>query len=149
MTRPWTEAEKRLVEGYIEHTYEDFVEKVAAGRKNLSVEDVHKIAQGRVWTGEQAYENGLVDDLGGLTTAKEHMKSLIGEERPIRLVDATSDENKGIGISIESGSLMQVLALDYLEMMDNEYRKVYELWKDYSGEKALMLSPLDDSSVKF
>jgi protease-4 len=49
-------------------TYKEFLEGVAAGR-HMKVEDVDKIAQGRVWTGERARQLGLVDELGGLHTA--------------------------------------------------------------------------------
>lgn len=52
----------------IEDVYTTFVSKVAAGR-NMSYEQVDKIAQGRVWTGKQALEIGLVDELGGLEDA--------------------------------------------------------------------------------
>ena len=48
--------------------YDGFVQKVAASRK-MSVERVDQLAQGRVWTGAQARENGLVDALGGLDRA--------------------------------------------------------------------------------
>ena len=49
-------------------TYKRFVEKVAEGR-NMSVEDVEKVASGRVWSGEDALEQGLVDQLGGFEEA--------------------------------------------------------------------------------
>jgi ClpP class serine protease len=49
-------------------TYHEFLQGVAAGR-HMKVEDVDKIAQGRVWTGERARKLGLVDELGGLHTA--------------------------------------------------------------------------------
>lgn len=49
-------------------TYHDFVQGVAAGR-HMKVEDVDKIAQGRVWTGERALKLGLIDEFGGLHTA--------------------------------------------------------------------------------
>lgn len=149
MHRPWTQAEKQLLESYIEHSYEDFVRKVANGRKNLSVEEVHTIAQGRVWTGEQAFENGLVDDLGGLQTAKEHMRSLIKGHRPIRLVDATSSTGKGLSLSMDSPSLLHVLALDYLDALDNEYKEIYNMWKDFETEKVLMLSPINSNNLRF
>lgn len=54
----------------IEHVYETFKERVAEGR-NMTMEEVETIAQGRVWTGKQALENGLVDGLGGLEQALE------------------------------------------------------------------------------
>ncbi len=57
--------------------YAQFTEKVAAGR-GMSVEQVHDIAKGRIWTGTQAREMGLVDDLGGFDEAVDIAKSLIG-----------------------------------------------------------------------
>lgn len=60
---------KSALEG-IEHVYETFKQRVADGR-NLSLEEVEALAQGRVWTGLQAKDNGLVDALGGLDAAIE------------------------------------------------------------------------------
>ena len=54
----------------IEHVYDIFKQRVASGR-NMTVEEVEAIAQGRVWTGEQALQNGLVDGLGGMDQAIE------------------------------------------------------------------------------
>lgn len=61
----------------MEAFYWDFVDKVAAGR-GMTREAVHAIAQGRVWTGKQAVENGLADELGGLMDAIELAKSRSG-----------------------------------------------------------------------
>ncbi|SOU87010.1 signal peptide peptidase SppA [Tenacibaculum dicentrarchi] len=52
----------------VEHIYTVFVNRVAAGR-NMTFEQVNNVAQGRVWTGKQAVENGLVDQLGNLNDA--------------------------------------------------------------------------------
>lgn len=60
----------------IEMVYSTFVTKVADGR-NMTFEEVDKIAQGRVWTGKQALENGLVDKLGGLEDAIKLAASLV------------------------------------------------------------------------
>ena len=60
---------KSALEG-IEYVYDTFKQRVADGR-NLSLEEVEALAQGRVWTGLQAKENGLVDELGGLGAAIE------------------------------------------------------------------------------
>jgi len=57
--------------------YDKFLTKVAEGR-NLSKEEVDKIGRGRVWTGSQAKERGLVDELGGLSRALELAKELAG-----------------------------------------------------------------------
>ncbi|MBE7651952.1 signal peptide peptidase SppA [Tenacibaculum finnmarkense] len=52
----------------VEHIYTVFVNRVATGR-NMTFEQVNNVAQGRVWTGKQAVENGLVDQLGNLNDA--------------------------------------------------------------------------------
>jgi protease-4 len=52
----------------VEHTYRNFLDIVAKSRK-LSVEEVDRLARGRVWTGTEAKETGLVDQLGGLNQA--------------------------------------------------------------------------------
>ena len=54
----------------VEHGYDTFTSKAAEGR-GMSQEDLKKIASGRVWSGSQAFENGLVDVLGGLDTSIE------------------------------------------------------------------------------
>ena len=66
--RPFTDSERQKLRAQIQDFYDGFVEKVAASRK-MSVERVNQLAQGRVWTGAQARENGLVDALGGLDRA--------------------------------------------------------------------------------
>ena len=67
-TRELTEDEKMIFQQFIDDTYESFLERVAQGR-NMSTEQVHALAQGRVYTGAQAMEVKLVDELGGLEAA--------------------------------------------------------------------------------
>jgi protease-4 len=66
--RRWTEKERAAVERQVEAFYRIFVGRVAEGRK-LPVEKVDAVAAGRVWTGRQALERGLVDRLGSLGDA--------------------------------------------------------------------------------
>jgi protease-4 len=70
-----TPAEYAKFDESVARFYEDFITKVASGRKT-SVAKIDSIAQGRVWTGEQAKAIGLVDDLGGLKKAVSVAKSL-------------------------------------------------------------------------
>lgn len=65
---PMTDDFYNVTKEGIERVYHSFVSKVAEGR-NMTFEEVDAIAQGRVWTGTQALENGLVDELGGLEDA--------------------------------------------------------------------------------
>jgi protease-4 len=85
--RPFTPDERTKVLELMQATYDAFVERVAQGR-NTTPERIDAIAQGRVWTGKQAQELGLVDELGGLdralVLAKEHAK--IPAESEVELV---------------------------------------------------------------
>jgi protease IV len=60
--------ELERLDAFLDHVYDDFTGKVGSGR-NMSRDDVHAIAKGRVWTGADAAERGLVDTLGGLRDA--------------------------------------------------------------------------------
>lgn len=72
----WTEDERKKMQDQANKIYyDDFVPKVAKGRGKTN-EDVDSMAQGRVWTGAQAKERGLVDELGGLEKAIEIAKQL-------------------------------------------------------------------------
>jgi protease-4 len=67
---PFSEDEWTLVNNWLDHIYADFTGKVAAGRR-LTAERVHELARGRVWTGADAADRGLVDELGGLEQAAQ------------------------------------------------------------------------------
>lgn len=69
-SRGLNEAEKQLMQLNIEKGYDQFIGRCAEGR-NMTKEEIDKIGQGRVWTGAQAKEIGLVDQLGGLQDAIE------------------------------------------------------------------------------
>ena len=71
----------------MKRTYDEFVNKAAEGR-GKSYDEVHKVAQGRVWTGKAAREVGLVDELGGMDKAIVETKALIGlkPDEKVRLI---------------------------------------------------------------
>lgn len=66
--KPFTEEEMKILREMITEFYQDFIRKVAEGR-GLSTSYVDSIGRGRIWTGTQALENGLIDELGGLSEA--------------------------------------------------------------------------------
>jgi protease-4 len=148
MYRPWKESEKEAFTNMIEWTYEDFVKKVDEGRKPMNLEQVHQYAQGRIWTGAQALEIGLVDDLGGLDVALQNMQDVTGIKGKLKLVDATS-KDQGISVEMSSGPLMHILPVKALEAMSADYKKLYELWDDFYSEKALMYCPVSTEDVQF
>jgi len=75
--RPKTEAEMRLAQSWVDEVYADFLERVAEGRE-LSLERVSELAEGRVWSGADALERGLVDEVGGLERSIAHAAALAG-----------------------------------------------------------------------
>lgn len=76
-SQPLSEASRRRFDEQIRDVYELFVERVASGR-DMTAEQVDAIARGRVWTGEQAQRNGLVDALGGFDEAVRIAKQKAG-----------------------------------------------------------------------
>lgn len=74
---PLTPDQRQKVQSEIEGFYQAFLERVAQGRKR-KVEEIAPLAQGRVWLGEQAKQNGLVNELGGLDRAVEMIKQRAG-----------------------------------------------------------------------
>ena len=76
-SRPLSEQEKLIIQGYVDEFYDGFVQRVSEGRK-LTVAQVDSIGQGRVWTGVDAKERGLVDELGGLEDAVKAAAVLAG-----------------------------------------------------------------------
>lgn len=82
--RPFNEEEKEVIQTMVEDFYEKFLERVSEGRQ-MSVESVHEVAQGRVWSGVQAMEKDLVDEMGDLSDAIDHAAELadLGEDYKI------------------------------------------------------------------
>ena len=74
---PFTDEQRAHVEAEADLFYTDFVNRVAEGR-GLTPEAVENVARGRVWTGADAKERGLVDELGGLRAAVDRAKALAG-----------------------------------------------------------------------
>jgi protease-4 len=100
--RPFTTEERRVLKEEIRRTYEAFLEKAAQGR-NMTREEVDKVGRGRVWTGRQARELKLVDELGGLSKAIELAKGLagLGRDEEARLV--VWPKKKGFWSSVLGG----------------------------------------------
>jgi protease-4 len=84
-SRPFSEAEWARINEWLDSIYADFTEKVASGRR-MSVEHVHELARGRVWTGADAIANGLADEVGGLREAVAIARKRAGlpDDAPVR-----------------------------------------------------------------
>ncbi len=75
----YTPQQWQQITAWLDHVYEDFTQKVAQGR-GLTQEQVHAVARGRIWTGEDAKDIGLVDELGGFPVALRLAKQAAGIE---------------------------------------------------------------------
>ena len=136
-SRPMTEDEKALMQAFVNRGYETFLTRCADGR-GKSKADIDSIAQGRVWTGEQALKIGLVDELGGLERAIE----LAGEQAKIinyNVIEVTSKRDflrdlleKQVG-RIKMSILKDALGEDY------EYVKALRTAHPTYGVQARML----------
>ncbi|MFI0357018.1 signal peptide peptidase SppA [Actinomadura sp. 9N407] len=84
-TKDFSDSEWERVNVSLDRIYDDFTGKAAEGR-GLSQERVHELARGRVWTGADARDNGLVDELGGLDLALDlaRKKGGLAADAPIR-----------------------------------------------------------------
>ena len=76
---PMTDTFRAQIKEGIEHTYETFLKRVADGR-GMTTEQVDEIAQGRVWSGVDALELGLVDEIGNLDNAIEAAAKMVDLE---------------------------------------------------------------------
>ena len=79
LMRPLDKQEIAHMQSSVEHIYDRFLNIVAEGR-SMSINDVDAIAQGRIWTGAQALEIGLVDQIGSIDDAVVHAAMLIDKE---------------------------------------------------------------------
>ena len=123
--RGLTDEEKRLFKQQILWIYDQFLAKVAQGR-NMSQEDVDKIGRGRVWTGRQAKELGLVDELGGLPKALELAKKLAGIPLEAEVKLAIWPKKVSFWGSIFGRKESEVLTLPGLDKNTNKILAVIE-----------------------
>jgi protease-4 len=93
IAKPRSEETMAMLQDSINDTYEKFLDRVVEGR-NLSREEVAKIAEGHVWSGSDALRLGLVDEIGGLDRAITHAVSLANlEDKDHTVVDYPEAED--------------------------------------------------------
>ena len=106
---PYSEEARNRVQQQIDAFYEEFLARAAEGR-GMSRDAVHAVAQGRVWTGRQARDIGLVDELGGMDAAVAAAKRLAGidADQEVKLVayprPRTFFEVLSEGLAIRAGA---------------------------------------------
>lgn len=101
--RPMSSEDRKILQGVIDDVYDQFVSAVAEGR-NLSVEKVRNLADGRIFTGRQAKEIGLVDELGGMQDAVGIAKDLAGISGEPKLVYPPKDKENLLKYFVEESA---------------------------------------------
>lgn len=112
--RPMTDEERKILQGLIDDSYDQFVNAVAAGRK-MKVEEVKKVADGRIFTGRQAKKLGLVDELGSYQDALKDLQAVckqkynLKDELPVDDKSSSSVLEALFDTSSQTSSLLQRL----------------------------------------
>jgi protease-4 len=135
ISRPLTDAEKKIWQTRTEDIYETFTGKAAEGR-HLSKEEIKKVASGRVWTGEQAKDRGLVDVLGGYDDAIRIAaeKGGVADNYRVKFYPHIKNFYEQI-----MGGLSENSKTNALKEEMGQYYMLYEQWqhvKSYSGVQA-------------
>ncbi|MBN1117827.1 MAG: signal peptide peptidase SppA [Bacteroidales bacterium] len=126
ITRPYTEEEIAYQKYNIESTYDLFLKHVSKGR-DISYREADKIAQGRVWSGKDAKEVGLVDSYGGFNDAISAAKKLAGLEENFRIVELPRQETtleklmKDLSVEAKVNSSLEELGFDRKDINEIKY----------------------------
>ncbi|MGA0607860.1 signal peptide peptidase SppA [Phenylobacterium sp. VNQ135] len=113
--RPFTPEQRAAFAAWMDRIYDNFIARVSAGRR-LPPERVREIAKGRVWTGAQAKQLGLVDELGGFYQAVDKAKALAKLSGDVPLRRMTPSESpfetleRALGVSAASAKTLAAAA---------------------------------------
>ena len=137
--------QEQIIVSQMEQIYGQFVDKVAEGRKKTP-DEIRAIAQGRVWTGEHAIQNGLVDQLGGMrdafALAKEKAKISKGEAVRIKVYPKPKTIVEALfNVSKDDLARARVEAALPLELLD--LYRTYEAARPYLSEPVSAYCPVD------
>lgn len=112
MYRPMTDAEKAILQDMVSDTYGQFKAAVAAGRPNVTPENLAEYTDGRVFTGQRAYDVGFIDALGGEEEARLAAGELAGLKDP-KIINPKADGLReflfSFGSSMENKTLAKQL----------------------------------------
>lgn len=110
MFRPMTEDERKILQALIDDSYDQFVTAVSQGRK-MKMEDVKKLADGRIYSGRQALKVGLVDKLGSYNDSVDELQTMcrtkynlkkdlpVNDDTPSNIFEALMDTSSDSGLS--------------------------------------------------
>ena len=124
--KPLSEEGRGLLQGLIDESYKQFTEAVADGR-NLPVEEVRKFADGRIFTGTQALELGLVDKVGDEFDARELAAEMVNIDPKIQPLTFGKKKKKILGLIPGSRMIEKIINNIFFEF--DSSNKVLWLYK--------------------
>lgn len=83
---PLTEEQEKIMHDFVYEAYDQFTQIVAENR-NMRIEDVRELADGRIYTALQAKSNGLVDDVGDIFTAEDALNDVCDPDKELEFYD--------------------------------------------------------------
>ncbi|NOR46183.1 MAG: signal peptide peptidase SppA [Candidatus Delongbacteria bacterium] len=140
MFKDMTSDETKFVQQLVDDFYDGFIKKVADAR-NMSVEDVDKIAEGRIWGAEDAKKIGIIDEIGSLNDAIAYAAETVGI-KDIDILDLSIYTKTGqfnlsdiftIGVTEKISEIIPIKSSSVSTMMDMNAK----------GEKILLMLPYD------
>ena len=137
-TTNYTWQQKRKLNQMIDDVYDEFLRKVSDGR-SIPHKQVKKLANGRVWTGEDAYRLGLVDQLGGLSSSISFAKELAGLPEDAQVKEVKNQASflaqlkRGFALMMSAGVEEDPLVSAIVAKL--------KLMKIFQGQGMLMLEP--------
>jgi len=131
--RPLTAEERDIIQMEVNRVYQTFMKRVSDGRK-ITVAQVDTIGQGRVWTGKQAVEIGLVDRIGGIDDAIKAAakKAKIGQYA-VKQYPAKED-----AISTFLNSSKEKVQIWMAQQQMGEFYNYFDVIKKVSGQSGIM-----------
>lgn len=128
LTRPKTDFELARIQDTVDHIYDLFVTKVADSRK-LSKAAVEAIAQGRVWSGQEALKLGLVDQIGGLGSAERYAAKLakVGDDYYVSGPDVAPDPFRDLLVRLLQGKPREVAKTGPVGVLVGDFKRQFAL----------------------
>jgi protease-4 len=145
---PWTPEEKAAAQKWVEAFYDEFITEVAKSRK-MAKDGVDAIARGRVWSGTDAKERGLVDEMGGLLEAIDAARERAGISHSEDIELAIIGEPRGLLASLGSEDGLLSRALGDARPVQPLPAALRQLASDIGIDQALLLQPTVKALMPF
>ncbi|HEX9008774.1 MAG TPA: signal peptide peptidase SppA [Holophagaceae bacterium] len=128
LTRPKTDVELARIQGIVDHIYDQFISKVADSRK-MKKEAVQEIAQGRVWSGQEALKLGLVDEIGGLDAAVKYAakKANLGDDYYVAGPEEEPDAFKQLVRNLLQGKPRKLAKVGPVDVLAGDLKRQFEM----------------------